>query len=1287
VFTYLQPDVKFHRQLVYWSRIFLSVVITIALLVLAGWQFDINILRSPLSYLGTMSPISSVLFTISVISFLLITKKGTARASYFLGKTLALVVLCIALTKLISFMSSPDFKIDDILYYSNIPGKTLNPASKNMAPVTSLCFVLIALSMFFVDIQWPGYRSVSQFLAIIIHFVAAFSLIGFLYHVKSFNEFKYYNPMAIYSAICFILFSLAILFVNPGGGLMKQFTSIHTGSTTARILIPTALVIPVIFGLLLQYGAWGELYTPEFSIALFVLAIMMFLFVALLYNTILLNKRDIQKTQMAKALKESEEQVQAIFRSAPDPVIVLNEEGRIVQWNKQSEILFGWTAQEVWYKPLSNFIMPLHNRDKHEPAVERFLRADERSVQDTTIEITCLKKDGAEVDISLRLSSSLVNGKYLSVAFVRDITQKKKIENQLKHFNKVLEEQVKEKTAELTGIFERITDGFIALDKNFCYTYVNEKTGQLIHRDPKSLIGKCVWDLFPDVVGSETYKAFNMAMNEQCHLVNVDYYKPLDLWQENHIYPSPDGLSVFIRNISESKKAEEEIKQRAIQLQTISNSLPGIMTYQVVREHDGTMRFTYVSESVEHITGKTPQQVMQDPQLLYDIIHEDDRMKFQKAEELSYQTMSLFDIVVRATDHLTGTRWLHIRSVPRKLNDGKIAWDGVHIDITEMMAKEKQISEKETQLRLFVENSPAAIAMLDVNLNYIIVSKRWKLDYDLGDMDIIGKNHYDIFPGIPEEWKLIHQQCLAGVMEKKEEDIFIRSNGKKEWIRWEVHPWYTISGEVGGIIILTEFITARKEAEEDLKNSNERFEMIAHATHDALWEWDLRENTLWSNQAHQELYGLTTTDPVPAHDEWISQIHPDDRERVVSNFDKALRSSEKIWFEEYRFQTNHGVKHVYDRTSIIRDEKGKPIRMMGSMMDMTNIKATQKELIDYKYALDQSSIVAITDRKGNINYVNDNFSRISKYAAAELIGQNHRIINSGYHSKSFFKDLWTTISKGNIWRGELCNKAKDDSIYWVDTTIVPFLNEAGKPYQYVVIRSDITEKKKAEELLKHSLEDIRRLASHLEKIREEERIAVAREIHDELGQQLTVLKMDISWLNRNLALTNETQTLRMKDLLQTIDNTIKSVRRISSELRPSVLDDLGLIAAFEWLLKEFEKRSGIKTNFISEVNDLDVDINVKTALFRVLQESITNVARHAQASEVNACLKIRNDELLITINDNGKGFVINSIERKKTLGILGIKERIELLNGEFRIDSVSGVGTTIKIKVPVRLRL
>ncbi|WHZ01327.1 PAS domain S-box protein [Neobacillus sp. YX16] len=187
----------------------------------------------------------------------------------------------------------------------------------------------------------------------------------------------------------------------------------------------------------------------------------------------------------------------------------------------------------------------------------------------------------------------------------------------------------------------------------------------------------------------------------------------------------------------------------------------------------------------------------------------------------------------------------------------------------------------------------------------------------------------------------------------------------------------------------------------------------------------------------------------------------------------------KTWRGEIRNKAKDGSYYWVDTTIVpFLDKNGKPIQYIAIRSDITNRKNAEQALLesiketqDISFALDQSSIIAITDEKGKITSVNDKFCEISKYSREELLGEDHRILNSGFHGKEFFKDLWRTIGQGAVWKGEICNRAKDGTHYWVDTTIVPFLNDKGKPYQYVAIRTDISDRKRAEEHLKESIKD------------------------------------------------------------------------------------------------------------------------------------------------------------------------------------------------------------------------
>lgn len=242
----------------------------------------------------------------------------------------------------------------------------------------------------------------------------------------------------------------------------------------------------------------------------------------------------------------------------------------------------------------------------------------------------------------------------------------------------------------------------------------------------------------------------------------------------------------------------------------------------------------------------------------------------------------------------------------------------------------------------------------------------------------------------------------------------------------------------------------------------------------------------------------------------------------------------------------------------------------------------------------------------------------------------------------------------------------------------------GKVTKLILVQ-DITEKVEIDNKLKEYLEEIRMLTSHLQEIREEERKNIAREIHDELGQQLTVIKMEIAWAIRKLK-QPEKQKVKLEGLLETIDSTMRSVRRICSELRPTLLDDLGLVAALQWHAGQLRSSTGIKIYIDApeEIDNLPADI--KTGMYRIFQESLTNIIRHAEAKKVEIQLIVENKMIILHIKDDGKGFDILASSKKKTLGILGMKERSLNMGGEYIIGSYPGKGTSVMVSIPLNTK-
>lgn len=229
----------------------------------------------------------------------------------------------------------------------------------------------------------------------------------------------------------------------------------------------------------------------------------------------------------------------------------------------------------------------------------------------------------------------------------------------------------------------------------------------------------------------------------------------------------------------------------------------------------------------------------------------------------------------------------------------------------------------------------------------------------------------------------------------------------------------------------------------------------------------------------------------------------------------------------------------------------------------------------------------------------------------------------------------------------------------------------------------IKEKEAAVEELEQSYVEVRKLASHLQDVREEERSAIAREIHDELGQLLTGLKLDLSWLSMKLEKANDDVKLKLTTAEKLAGMCLKTVRKLSRELHPAILDKLGIMEAIYLQSTEFEKRCGIKVNL--DLTKTAVDISSKTAiaLFRIFQECLTNITKHAHATRVWCSLKKNDGELTLTITDNGKGFDMSTVKEKQSLGLVSMRERTVMLGGNYSILSEPNKGTTVKVQVPL----
>lgn len=504
------------------------------------------------------------------------------------------------------------------------------------------------------------------------------------------------------------------------------------------------------------------------------------------------------------------------------------------------------------------------------------------------------------------------------------------------------------------------------------------------------------------------------------------------------------------------------------------------------------------------------------------------------------------------------------------------------------------------------------------------------------------------------------------------------------------------------------------EQKEQMNQFAERLSLATRAGGVGIWDWDVAQDVLTWDEQMYVLYGITRDYFGGAYAAWRAGVHPDDQSQADAEIQMALRG-EKDFNTEFRISWPDGtIRSICALGSVRRDASGQPVRMIGTNWDITERKVTEAEILALNENLERLvtertkellvsearlrslfeqaavGVAEIDTATGRFLRVNRKYTEIVGYLMEEILAFDFMVLT---HPDDLASDL---AQMERLQRGELREFTlekrylrKDGSAIWVHLAVSALWVQGETPNRHMAVVQDITERRQAQArvLAERELQArnaaMRELVAHVEQRREEDRKYIAREIHDELGQLLAALRMETSLLKGKGDTDSAKMEMVRRNMMELIDKAIGAMRDVAVNLRPASLE-LGIVTAIEKLRTEFTKHTGIKCmlQLMEDMPNLDEDQTI--AVFRIVQESLTNVLRHAEASSIEIALKQSAGDFIIEVRDNGKGFDSASIAKQRSFGLLGMRERVAAMGGSIEIASIPKHGTIVGVCMPIK---
>ncbi|MFW6055900.1 MAG: PAS domain S-box protein [Chloroflexota bacterium] len=1042
-------------------------------------------------------------------------------------------------------------------------------------------------------------------------------------------------------------------------GLMEPTFNSSDIGLLAYLVVPTVMAaallpLPLLATVtLLSLGGvlLVPVWYPHVSLIQVVSGPLQFIVVVLLLLTFVSYFLYRYERQSAQQLTESEHRFRSLFEQSLDPVFIVDVDGIVRDVNDAVTRVFGYSPAFLVGRHIKTVYADPGERTRIIESVQRDgylhdeplkLRASDDSIRDCLVTIWPRRgPDGRMLEYQ---------------TIVRDVTE---------YLRAKEERQIRGDLIELAFV------PVFLVDPGGEIVYANEALAVLTGYSPEELVGMNVRTLNTPEAAEEVPSRIALMLREgglefETRWVCKDGTR-VSLEIRTRTIDS-GGRTLFLsvaRDVTRRKQDEAQLRLRSELLD---------LTSDAVFLHDLQGRFLYVNEAAAAGRGYTRDELMR--MSLLDIAQFADGAQFHnRVAELVAKGSLAFESRHRHKDGRLIS--LEVRSRLIEI-DGRPMVLSVARDVDKRKRAEEELRESERKYRELFEQSMDAVAVFSVDGTL--------LDANPAHMRLFGNTKEDVgrrvvlqhYVDSSDRDEFIRILERDGVVVDQEVRLRKKDGTEMDCIRTAVAV-RDAEGHVSRIQTVTRDVTERKRVEQDLRDREEKYRQLFEQSMDAVALVSTDGTLLEANQACLSMFGWST-DSIGRVNVSEAYVDPSQREEFL----RKLDAEERIADQEVNLKRTDGTELVCLRSAVARrDESGRMIAIQVVVHDITAWKQTQRELeeseLRFRTLIENAGVgILMTRLTGEILDCNEAARRMFGYGRDEFLSLN---VSQLYAKDPDRERVLDKFRKQGFLRAEVIEfQRKDGSLLYLALTSarVPLQGE------HIVMSEllNFTEQRMAEEELRASRERLQLLTMYLEDARERERTGIARELHDQLGQALTALSMDLNTITARVEKGQPVSPDSLKEMSRLVDEMSQDVRRISSELRPGMLDDIGLVSALEWQLTQWALRMGVEYDFLPEADDANLDRARSTALFRVFQEVLTNVARHAGATHVQVSFTNEDDRAVLTVKDNGRGITEGEINHAESLGIVGMRERIRPLGGSLDITGVPGKGTTVVASVP-----